>query len=155
MAGINPSAANVGNVLTAQTIEFDNELIPNLKGQTNAFMKFAVERIQGEGTGINRTFFQYQELGADTSQSTDGSIGSPEFVGQISLPAQIGEWNNFGNFSAFVVTAAMDDVVGNSAREGSYQVGQTIGELYSETLDNASTVHSNVNQSSLLSSPSP
>lgn len=153
MAGINPSAANVGNVLTAQTIAFDMELIPNLKGETNAFMEFAKKRVQGPGTGINRTFFQYQELGADTAQSTDGAIGSPEFVGQISLPAQLGEWNNFGNYSAFVVAAASDDVVGNSAREGSYQAGQTISELYSETLDNASSVDSNVNQSGLLTTP--
>jgi len=149
----NPSVANVGNVLTAQTIHFDNELIPNLKSETNAFMEAAVKRVQGPGTGINRTFFQYQELAADLTQSTDGAIGSPEFVGQISIPSQIGEWNNFGNYSAFVVTAAMDDVVGNSAIEASYQVGQTISEIYAETLDSATGVDSNVNQSGLLSSP--
>lgn len=153
MAGPNPSAANVGNTLTAQAIEFDNELIPNMKSQTNAFMQAAVKRVQGPGTGINRTFFQYEELGAQLSPSSDGAIGSNTFVGQISIPAQIGEWNNFGNFSAFVVTAAIDDTVGNSAREASYQVGQTISELYSEVLDSASTVDSNVNQSSLLSTP--
>jgi hypothetical protein len=28
--GANPSAANVGNVLTAQAVLFDKELIPNL-----------------------------------------------------------------------------------------------------------------------------
>jgi hypothetical protein len=149
----NPSAANVGNVLTAQTIAFDNELIPNLKSETDAFMSAFVKRVQGPRTGINRTFFQYQELGADLTQSTDGSIGSPTFVGQLSIPAQVGEWNNFGNFSAFVVTASIDDLVGNSAIEASYQVGQTISELYAETLDSATSVDSNVNQSTLLSSP--
>lgn len=153
MAGPNPSAANVGNTLTAQAIEFDNELIPNLKSETNAFMQAAVKRVQGPGTGINRTFFQYEELGAQLNQSTDGAVGSPTFVGQISIPAQIGEWNNFGNFSAFVTTAAIDDTVGNSAIEASYQVGQTISELYSEELDAASTVDSNVNQSALLTTP--
>ena len=30
MAGPNPSGSNVGNVLTAQAILFDKELIPNL-----------------------------------------------------------------------------------------------------------------------------
>jgi hypothetical protein len=153
MAGTNPSGTNVGNLLTAQAIEFDDELIPNLKSNTNAFMQAAVKRVQGEGTGINRTFFQYEELGAQLSQSTDGAIGSPTFVGQISIPAQVGEWNNYGNFSAMVVYAAIDDPVGNSAIEASYQVGQTISELYSEELDAASTVDSNVNQSSLLTTP--
>jgi len=153
MAGPTPSATNVGNLLTAQAIEFDSELIPNLKSNTNAFMQTAVKRVQGEGTGINRTFFQYEELGAQLSASTDGATGSPTFVGQISIPAQVGEWNNYGNFSAMVVYSAIDDPVGNSAIEASYQVGQTISELYAEELDAASTVDSNVNQSSLLTTP--
>jgi hypothetical protein len=39
MAGSpNPSVANVGNILTAQSILFDKELIPNLKGETDAFV---------------------------------------------------------------------------------------------------------------------
>jgi hypothetical protein len=153
MAGPIPSVTNVGNVLTAQTIKFDMELIPNLKGETNAFSQFAETRMQEGGEGINRTFFQYQELGAQTAPSTDGAVGSPEYVGQLSLPAQLAEWNNFGNFSAFVVHAASDDLVGNSAIEAGYQAGQTISELNSETLDALSTVDSNVNQSSLLSTP--
>ncbi len=32
MSGPNPSAQNVGNILTAQAILFDKELIPNLSG---------------------------------------------------------------------------------------------------------------------------
>ena len=84
MAGPNPSVANVGNVLTSQAILFDKELIPNLKGETNAFMEMFMKRVQPLGAGINRTFFQYQELGADTTQVADGSVGSPEFVGQLS-----------------------------------------------------------------------
>lgn len=32
MSGPSPSAANVGNVLTAQAILFDKELIPNFRG---------------------------------------------------------------------------------------------------------------------------
>ncbi len=148
-----PSAANVGNVLTAQAILFDSELIPNLKGETNAFMELYMRRTQPTGEGINRTLFQYDELGADTAQAADGVVDSPEFIGQVSIPAQIGEWNNFSNFSAFSVAAAIDDLVGNSGIELGYQCGQTISELYSATLDSASTVDSNVNQSSLLSSP--
>lgn len=153
MAGPNPSVANVGNVLTSQAILFDKELIPNLKGETNAFMEMFMKRVQPLGAGINRTFFQYQELGADTTQVADGSVGSPEFVGQLSIPATVGEYNNYTNFSAMVVASAIDDLVGNSAIELGYQAGQTISELYSATLDSASTVDSNVNQSSLLSTP--
>jgi hypothetical protein len=152
MAG-NPAVANVGNTLTAQAIEFDSELIPNLKGNTAAFVSAAQRRIQKLNSGINRALFEYQTLGASLGQATDGVVGNPEFVGQITTPAQLGEWNNFSNFSAMNVAAAIDEVVGNSAVELGYQAGQTISELYSTTLDSASSLDSLVNQSSLLSSP--
>jgi hypothetical protein len=92
--GPSPSAANVGNILTAQSIMFDKELIPNLKGETDAFLVAAERRVQPLNMGINRQFFQYNTLTGDTTQSSDGLVGSPEYVGQISAPAQVGEWNN-------------------------------------------------------------
>jgi hypothetical protein len=115
--GPNPSAANVGNVLTAQSILFDKELIPNLKGETDAFVAAAERRVQPLNAGINRQFFQYNTLTGDITQSGDGVVGTPEFIGQISSPAQVGEWNNYSNFSSFVIASALDDVVGNSAIE--------------------------------------
>jgi hypothetical protein len=91
MSGPNPSASNVGNVLTAQAILFDKELIPNLKGETDAFVGAAERRVQGLHMGINRTFFQYNTLTGDTTQAPDGTVGASESVTQISAPAQIGE----------------------------------------------------------------
>src|ERR1700675_4530970 len=153
MSGPNPSGNNVANVLTAQAIIFDKELIPNLKGNTNAFVGAAERRVQGLHMGINRTFFQYNTLTGDTVQAADGTVGSPEFVSQISAPAQIGEWNNYTNFSAFAIASSIDELVGNSAVELGYQAGQSISELYSAVADSASTVDANVNQNALLSTP--
>jgi hypothetical protein len=153
MSGPNPSAMNVSNVLTAQAIIFDKELIPNLKGNTNAFVGAAEKRVQGLGMGINRTFFQYNTLSGDTTQKSDGTVGSPESITQVSAPAQIGEWNNYANFSSFVIAASIDDLVGNSGVELAYQAGQSISELYSAVADSANSVDSSVNQSSLLASP--
>ena len=153
MSGPTPSAQNVGNVLTAQSILFDKELIPNLKGETDAFVGVAERRVQPLNMGINRTFFQYNTLGADLAQSADGTVASPELISQISAPAQVGEWNNYSNFSAFVVYSAIDELVPNSAVELGYQAGQSISELYSTVADSASGVDANVNQSGLLASP--
>ena len=156
MAGSpNPSAANVGNILTAQSILFDKELIPNLKGETDAFLVAAERKVQPLNAGINRQFFQYNTLTGDTTQVGDGVVGAPEFVGQISSPAQVGEWNNYSNFSSFVIASALDDVVGNSAIELGYQAGQSISELYSAVADaaGAASVDTQVNQSALLTTP--
>ena len=149
----NPSAANVSNILTAQAILFDKELIPNLKGETDAFVAWAEKRVQPLHMGINRTFFQYNTLSGDTTQDADGTVGAPEFVGQISAPAQLGEWNNYTNFSSFVIASSIDEVVGNSATELGYQAGQSISQLYSAVADSAATVDTQVNQSALLATP--
>ena len=153
MPGPNPSGNSVSNVLTAQAIMFDKELIPNLKGETDAFVGVAERRVQGLHMGINRQFFQYNTLAGDTVQSADGVVGSPEVISQISSPAQLGEWNNYANFSAFSIASSIDQLVGNSAVELGYQAGQSISELYSGVVDSLSGTDANVNQSALLASP--
>ncbi len=153
MSGPNPSGNNVSNVLTAQAILFDKELIPNLKGETDAFVAAAERRVQGLHMGINRQFFSYNTLAGDIVQNADGVVGAPEVISQISAPAQVGEWNNYANFSAFAIASSIDELVGNSAVELGYQAGQSISELYSAVADSASLVDGNVNQSGLLVSP--
>jgi hypothetical protein len=113
----------------------------------------AERRVQGLHMGENRTFFTYNTLAGDVVQNGDGVVGNPEIITQQSSPAQIGEWNNYANFSAFAIAASIDQLVGNSAVELGYQAGQSISELYSAVADSASGVDANVNQSSLLASP--
>jgi hypothetical protein len=151
--GVSPTAMNVANTLTAQAIVFDKELIPNLKGETDAFVAASERRVQGLHMGVNRTFFQYNTLTGDTAQQTDGTIGAPEMITQLTAPAQLGEWNNFTNFSSFAIATAIDELVGNSAVELGYQAGQSISELYSAVADSASSVDTQVNQSALLAAP--
>jgi hypothetical protein len=103
--------------------------------------------------GINRQFFQYATLLGDTAAAGDGVVGSPEVISQLSSPAQVGEWNNYANFSAFAIAASIDKLVGNSAVELGYQAGQAISELYSGVADNSSVTDANVNQSGLLATP--
>jgi len=153
MAGPNPSGNSVSNVLTAQAIMFDKELIPNLKGETDAFVAAAERRVQGLHMGVNRQFFTYNTLSGDVVQNADGVVGSPEVITQQSAPAQVGEWNNYANFSAFAIASAIDQLVGNSAVELGYQAGQSISQLYSAVADSASAVDANVNQSALLATP--
>lgn len=153
MAGPNPSGNSVSNVLTAQAILFDKELIPNLKGETDAFVAAAERRVQGLHMGVNRQFFTYNTLSGDVVQNVDGVVGSPEVITQQSAPAQVGEWNNYANFSAFAIASAIDQLVGNSAVELGYQAGQSISQLYSAVADSASGVDANVNQNALLASP--
>ena len=124
-----------------------------MKGETDAFVAVAERRVQGLHMGVNRQFFQYNTLAGDTAPNSDGSVGAPEVISQITAPATVGEWNNYSNFSAFAIASSIDELVGNSAVELGYQAGQSISELYSAVADSASSVDGNVNQSSLLTTP--
>ena len=116
-------------------------------------MAAAERRVQGLHMGVNRQFFTYNTLSGDVVQNADGVVGSPEVITQQSAPAQVGEWNNYANFSAFAIASAIDQLVGNSAVELGYQAGQSISQLYSAVADSASAVDANVNQSALLATP--
>lgn len=152
-SGPNPSISNVSNSLTAQAIHFVDKLVPNLKGQTNAFFKLVTKMEQPLGAGINGRQFEYSTLDSNVNPSTDGQIGSPVFVPQNQSSYQLSEWSDYTNFSRFSVAAAIDDQVGNSAVEMSYRAGQSLSELYSTFYDGLSSVDANVNASSLLTSP--
>jgi hypothetical protein len=153
MAGPNPSISNVANSLTAQAIHYNTKIVPNLKGQTNAFFEMVEKVAQPLNSGINGVFFEYLTLAANLNSSTDGSIGNPVFVQQEDSSYALSEWSDYTNFSRFDVAAAIDDQVGNSAEEMSYRAGQSLSELYSTFFDSLSGVDSAVNASSLLASP--
>lgn len=151
--GPNPSISNVGNSLTAQAIYFVSKLVPNLKGQTNAFFEMTEKMAQPLGVGINGRQFQYSTVPGNTSSTTDGQIGSPIFIPQNQSSYQLSEWSDYTNFSRFTVAAAIDDQVGNSAVEMSYRAGQSLSQLYSTFYDGLSAIDSAVNASALLTTP--
>jgi hypothetical protein len=151
--GPNPSISNIGNSLTAQAILFVAKLVPNLKGQTNAFFEMVEKMPFALGNGTNGRQFEYSTLPGNTNSTTDGQIGSPIFVPQNQSSFSLSEWSDYTNHSRFVVAAAIDDQVGNSSTEMSYRAGQSLSELYSTFFDGLSAVDSAVNASSLLTTP--
>jgi hypothetical protein len=153
--GANPSATNVGDNLSSQAVLFDSSFVPPMMSNTAAFLVAQDRRMQPLNSGINRTLFSYELLTDAIAATSDGVIGSPEFFAQIVQPAQIGENAAFANFSAFSVASSIDpDQVESTAKLLSYQTGITVSEQASSTLDDLSNIDSNVNQSSLISSPS-
>jgi hypothetical protein len=152
-SGPNPSISNVGNSLTSQAIHFVAQLVPNLKGQTHAFFEMVEKHQQPLGAGINGRQYQYSTLDGNTNSTQDGQVGSPIFVPQNQSNYSLSEWSDYTNFSRFNVAAALDDQVGNSAKEMSYRAAQSLSELYSAFFDSLANVDANVNQSALLTTP--
>jgi hypothetical protein len=151
--GPNPSISNVGNSLTAQAIHYVSKLVPALMGETNAFFEMTEKMPFPLGSGMNGKQFQYSTVPGNTNSTTDGQIGSPVFIPQNQSSFALSEWSDYTNFSRFVVAAAIDDQVGNSAEQMSYRAGQSLSQLYSVFYDGLNAVDTAVSASALLTTP--
>src|SRR5712664_945250 len=111
------NAANTVSTLTqAQITDFDRKFIKNLKGRT-PFINCTDKRYQSLHAGINRAFFMYQPLGANTAAQQDGSVGAPISISVNTNNLQLGEFGDYTTFSAFALAAAADDPIVNSSKE--------------------------------------
>lgn len=86
----------------------------------------------------------YVPLAANTSQTTEGTVGSSISVSVLSTTATIGEYADFANFSSLSLATAIDNTVENVAREMSYRLGESLSSLVRLTADGASAVDSSV-----------
>lgn len=51
------------------------------------------------------------------------------------IPATIGDWHEYSNFSTFAVRDSIDEVVHKAAEELGYQAGQSVNALYKVSSD--------------------
>jgi hypothetical protein len=83
-------------------------------------------------------------LAANTSQTTEGTVGSSIAVNVLTATATIGEYADYANFSSLSLATAIDNTVENVAREMAYRLGESLSGLVRATADGASAIDSSV-----------
>jgi hypothetical protein len=86
----------------------------------------------------------YVPLAANSSQTTEGSVGNSISVSVLTTTATIGEYADYANFSSLALATAIDNTVENVAKEMSYRLGESLSALVRATADGASSVDSSV-----------
>ena len=86
----------------------------------------------------------YVPLAANTSQTTEGSVGSSLSVNVLNTTATIGEFADYANFSSLSLATAIDQTVENVAKEMSYRLGESLSALVRATADGASSIDASV-----------
>jgi len=86
----------------------------------------------------------YVPLAANTSQTTEGTVGSGVTVSVLNTSATIGEYADYANFSSLSLATAIDNTVENVAREMAYRLGESLSALVRATADGANSVDSSV-----------
>jgi len=115
----------------------------NLKAQT-PFVACSERLDLPRNAGNQYEMFMYVPLIANTTQTTEGTVGTSISVSVLNTTATIGEYADYANFSSLSLATAIDNTVENVAREMSYRLGESLSGLVRATADGASAVDSSV-----------
>lgn len=86
----------------------------------------------------------YVPLAGNTSQVSEGTVGSGISVSVLTTNATIGEYADYASFSSLSLATAIDNTVENVAREMSYRLGESLSALVRATADGANAIDSSV-----------
>lgn len=100
-------------------------------------------------SGNQHQLFMYNTLGANTTQSSQGTVGSGITVSVVSTTATIGQYSDYVNISDLAMATAIDPALENIQKELAYRLGLTLSTLVRNTADGASIIDTSVDDLSL------
>lgn len=129
-----------------QAIHYEREAIPNLKAKT-PFMSMTKQKPLPVRSGNVIQFFTYALLGANTTQSPEGTVGSPISESTTAIQATIGQYADFINSSDLAIDVSIEEpgLLKNLSDELNYRLALTLNKLVQITSDTAVAVDSSVN----------
>lgn len=140
---ISPAGNLTGNLPQATVIFYDKTFRANLKSQT-PFVSCAEPLDIPLNSGNQIEIFQYNPLAADTTQVSEGAVGSSETISVLKSTMTLGEYGDYLNFSSYSILTAIDQTVENCGKELAYQLGESLSSLVRTTADGAHTTDSSV-----------
>lgn len=141
--GYSPSSNNQSNLPQSTVRYYDKKFRENLKAQT-PFVACSERLDLPPRSGNQYNLYMYIPMAANTSQTTEGTVGSGVTVSVLNTSATIGEYADYANFSTLSLATAIDNTVENIAREMAYRLGETLSALVRATADGANAVDSSV-----------
>lgn len=143
MSGYSPASNLTSNLPQSTVIHYDKSFVKNLKAET-PFFRVASRRDLPENSGNQLRLFMYETLGANTTQATEGTVGTGITVSVADTTPSIGEYADYSNFSSLAIATAIDPVIENVAKEFGYRLGQSLSAVLRATADTAHSVDSSV-----------
>lgn len=136
-----------GNFPNALAVYYEKKAIPNLKAST-PFLGCTKQWPLPLHSGNTIQFFSYNLLGANTSQTTEGFVGSPVPESTVKIQAVIGQYADYTNSSDLLIDTALDDkgLLSSLAEEMNYRLALTLNQLISVAADSTIGIDSTVNQ---------
>lgn len=138
-----PASNLVSNLPQASVTYYEKEFFENLKANT-PFPRLCTRKELPLNSGNKMEMFMYTALGANTTQATEGTVGTGISVAVQDVTATIGEYADFSTFSSLSLATAIDPVVENVEREFAYRLGQSLSAIVRATIDGLYTIDASV-----------
>lgn len=138
-----PASNLTGNLPQSTVIYYEKSFIQNLKANT-PFLRLCTRKELPTNSGNQMQLFMYNSLAANTTQSTEGTVGTGITVSVRTTTPTIGEYSDFATFSSLALATAIDPLVENVEKEFAYRLGESISAIVRATADSASGVDSSV-----------
>jgi hypothetical protein len=138
-----PSGNGQSNLPQSTVKFYDKKFRENLKAQT-PFVACSERLDLPMKSGNQYEMYMYVPLAANTTQTTEGTVGNSISVSVLTTTATIGEYADYANFSSLSLATAIDNTIENVAREMAYRLGESLSGLVRATADGANAVDSSV-----------
>lgn len=143
MAGYNPASILSSNLPQSTVIYYDKDFVKNLKANT-PFLRCTERRELPAQSGNQHRLYMYQTFSANTSQVSEGTVGTGITPTVSSTTATIGQYADYCNFSDIALEMAIDPALENLEREMAYRLALTVNSLVKTTSDGANSVDNKV-----------
>lgn len=128
---------------SSAVISYNAKFTKNLKGKTNA-QRVCSRRQMPAQAGVKFRDFMYNALPANTTQASQGVIGTGISVSTLYIDYTLGQWGDFINFSQFLLLTTIDPMVENVEKELAYRCGRSVQKLTLAQADFARTIDASV-----------
>ena len=143
MSGYNP-ASTTSNALPQSTITFyDKNFVQNLKLYT-LFLRCSERRPLPMNSGNKLELFMYQPLAANTTQISEGTVGSGITPTVLTNTTTIGQYGDYISLSDYALATALDDALGNLREEIAYRAALSLNTVHRNVVDTGATIDSSV-----------
>src|SRR5258708_925184 len=112
MSGYNPASTNTSGLPQSTITFFDKKFIENLKLNT-LFIRCAERKPLPMQSGNKLELFMYQSFAANTSQVSEGTVGSGITPTVLTNTSTIGQYADYCSLSDLSAQTALDDALAN------------------------------------------
>lgn len=141
--GYTPASTLMSNLPQATVVYYDKVFVQNLKANT-PWLRVSERRPLPRNSGNQLRLYMYNPFAANTTQATEGTVGTGITPSVATTTATIGQYADFCSISDLALETAIDPTLENIQKEMAYRAALSVNALLRATVDGANAIDTSV-----------